>query len=645
MLQLSSTSRANRFARLALATGAAALCFGAAAQAYAVSVQDIITLTGLEIPEDQIIKKIQKDGSVFKLAPSEILELKKKGVSDKVIRFMLQTGQSKDGGVSGPAKIQNAGGDKKRELTAAEQAAEEARLKEESIRLAEDQRKREEGQRKAFAGKVLAQGQAYADAGEFVKAIRVFNQFVNEGVGGIPFAPDSQEAYVCKYGIANALSRAGLMQSAASSLLEVVRAGPDKMFFTTAFDQLRSLRRKINYRPPELEDLTRFAVTGADAKFQDGFHYFVGEFLHDFGLSADAKPYLEKVAKDSEDYGRAQYLLGLIAFQDESLSTQQKVTDASQAFQRAVMAGEKQVDGQPIVDLAYLSLARLAYEYEQFDAAIYYYKKISKNSPKLATAFYESGWTYFLKNDTSRALGTFQALHSPYFAHHFYPELWILEATMYVNMCRRNYAEDAIKMFEETVLVLGPPLRDFLKRNRRPEDFYNGLLESANQKSATSLPRVLQSPVFDNVEFYNLYQTIKQIEKEEKIVKQNLQQLGPFGQDLLARLGQLRTERISEAGVVIQKTLRQTQKELETYQDKLAELRIDLNELELADLDRKMQEQEKPEDTGGKPVATESKIAIAGSDSMVWPFEGEFWKDEIGGYRSFLREKCTEMGR
>ena len=122
-------------------------------------------------------------------------------------------------------------------------------------------------------------------------------------------------------------------------------------------------------------------------------------------------------------------------------------------------------------------------------------------------------------------------------------------------------------------------------------------------------------------------------------------QLGPFGQDLLARLGQLRTERISEAGVVIQKTLRQTQKELETYQDKLAELRIDLNELELADLDRKMQEQEKPEDTGSKPVATESKIAIAGSDSMVWPFEGEFWKDEIGGYRSFLREKCTEMGR
>jgi hypothetical protein len=33
-------------------------------------------------------------------------------------------------------------------------------------------------------------------------------------------------------------------------------------------------------------------------------------------------------------------------------------------------------------------------------------------------------------------------------------------------------------------------------------------------------------------------------------------------------------------------------------------------------------------------------VAIAGSDAMQWPFEGEFWKDEIGAYRSFLKSKC-----
>lgn len=611
-------------------------------QAFAISVQDVVTLVGLDIPDDQIIKKIQKDNSQFNLKPSEIVDLKKKGVSEKVIRAMLQNGKT-DEAATGGAKPGKGKKEEKRELSAAEQAAEEAQIKEEAIRLAEEERKRQDAVRKAFATKVLKSGQDYANSGEFVKAIQVFNKFIEDGPGGVPFPPDSNEVYVAKYGIANALARAGLMQSAANLLLEVVRAGSDKMFFQQAFEQLRDLRRKINYRPPELEDLTKFNVAGSDEKFQASFNYFVGEFLHDFGLSADAKPYLEKVGSKADDYARAQYLLGLIAFEDETMGKGDMVKAASQAFQAAVVAGEGQGNaGQPVVDLSYLALARLAYEFEQFDAAIYYYKKISKNSPKLASAFYEAGWTYFLKNDTSRALGTFHALHSPFFAHQFYPELWVLEATTFVNLCQAEHAEAAMNMFAQEVLVLAPPLRDFLKKNKRPEDFYASFIESVNKKSANSLPRKLQSPVLGNVEFYNLYKTIQQIDKEEALIKANLTPLGAFGQDLLARLGQLKNERISEAGVVIQKTLRQTEKEIGTYQDKLDQLRVDLEELKLVTIEKKIAGESAAPAEG---VMTQGNLAIAGSDSMVWPFQGEFWKDEIGAYRAFVKEQCSAMNR
>jgi tetratricopeptide (TPR) repeat protein len=623
-------------------TCAALLMLAAVAPAWALTKEEIITLVGLDIPDDQIIKKMQKDGTVYDPTPADILEMKKKGVSDKILRYMVSTKSAKAAGTL-PAAAPPKKEEKKRELTAAEQVAEEAKLKEESARLLREQQEREERQRNAFADRVLKAGQELANQGEWVKAIQVFTKFVQEGVGGIPYAPDSDQAYTAMYGMANALARAGLHQSAAKLLLDVVRAGPEKVFFIPAFNQLRELRRKINYRPPELEDLTRFSVVNADPQFQSGFYYFVGEFLHDFGLSSDAKPYLEKVGKNYQDFGRAQYLLGLVAFQDESLTTQQKVADSSRAFQEAVLAGEKQLDGQPIVDLGFLALARLAYEYQQYDAAIYYYRKISKNSPKLASAFYEAGWTYFLKGDLSRALGTFHALHSPYFAHHFYPEMWILEAALYVNTCHVEPAEKAMKMFEEHILVLAPPLRDFLKRNRRPEDFYGALIDSVNSRSAASLPRKLASPVLEDVEFYNLYQTIKQIEREEAQVKQNLQALGTFGQDLLARLGQLRAERISEAGVVVQKKMRAVQKDLETYQDKLDQLRIDLEEARLMALDEEMLKANRAKKDAQQSAATkQGNIALAGSDSMVWPFEGEFWKDEIGAYRSFLTNMCRE---
>lgn len=643
MKKVSMLERLQRHARGPLLAVALLIGVGHAAQAWALTLEQVFVLLEAEATDDQIIKKIQKDGSKFTLTPKEIMELKKRGATDKLIRFMLSTTSAKPQPVDKGAEKEKKA---EKEMSDAEKAAEEARLKEESLRLAEEQRKREEAQRRAFAGKVLAQGQAYANDGEFVKAIKIFNKFVEEGVGGIPYAPDSNEAYIARYGMANALARAGLIQSAADTLLDVVKSGSDKMFFVPAVNQLRDLRRQIIYRPPEMEELTKLAVATFDQSFQDSYFYMVGESLNDFGVKDEARPFLERVTAASPDYPKAQYLLGLMEIPDtppdnegkvESLSGAQ-VKAASEAFQRAVVAAEKLPNGRPLVDLGYLALARLAYDIQQFDAAIFYYKKISKNSPKLASAFYESGWTYFLKGDVSRALGTFHALHSPYFAHHFYPELWILEATAYVNLCRIEPAEAAMKMFEDRVLVLAPALRDFLKRSRKPEEFYKSFIAAVNNpKVAGGLPRQLQSPVLQNVEFYNLYNTIKQIEKEDKIIRANLSQLGTFGEDLLRKLDQRKTERISEAGVVVQQTLRTAQKEIENYQTKLQQLILDIDELRTQELEAEQSGQDK---VAGKDVASEGPIAIAGSDSMSWPFEGEFWKDEIGAYRSFLKSKC-----
>ena len=194
---------------------------------------------------------------------------------------------------------------------------------------------------------------------------RVFTKFIEEGNNGLPFPEDSEETYNANYGMAIALVNAGMWQSGASKLLDVVRAGPDKPFFDEAFVKLRELRRKINYRSPALEDLTKFQVLKYPQDFQDGYNYFVGEFLKDIGMAAESKVFLEKVHANADDYAKAQYLLGLIAFEDESADKRTQLRDASQAFQKAVVAADKQGKaGQPVVDLAYLALARLTYEFE-----------------------------------------------------------------------------------------------------------------------------------------------------------------------------------------------------------------------------------------------------------------------------------------
>jgi tetratricopeptide (TPR) repeat protein len=315
---------------------------------------------------------------------------------------------------------------------------------------------------------------------------------------------------------------------------------------------------------------------------------------------------------------------------------------AIESFQNAILSTEKNKSETEISDLSYLALARIAYESGDYDAAVYYYRKMPSDSAKLPVAFYESAWTYFVNGDYTRALGTFQALHSPYFQHYFYPELWILEATLYLNICRYDLSEQAIGRFTEEVATLLPPLEEFLRTVRTPADFYSAIVDTANG-AKQQLPKKLVYPVLANAEFYGLYKTVRQIESEERELGRTASQLGAFGQELSAKLQTLKQSKVNELGIKIQQVLKKTQAEIQEYAIKVTEIQVDLDAQKLQQLDVDIRK------LGGESVEEAEKsaegsggAAIVGADSLQWSFEGEYWRDEVGAYRSFIQERCTK---
>ena len=471
--------------------------------ALSITKEQIITLSGLGISEAEIIAAIEKDKTVFNLQVTDILALKQANVPEGVIKHMLQSAQLYGGAGQAPAGGEAAPAEAQRPKTPAEIAAEQRRIREEAMKMAAEAKAAQERQRKAFAEGMLKRGRDLAEAGQYVEAINEFEKFRSEG----NYQPGSEEAYIADYGIANALAKAGLYQSAAKTLVDVVLQGPDRPFFQSAMTDLRSLRKEISYSPPELEELTNFYVGEFSQAFQDSFHYVLGEFFYDYKNYAQALKYLDQVSSTSEDYGKALYLKGLVQVQNKLWRS------ALESFQNSILATEENKSDAEVADLAYLALARIAYESNSFDAAIYYYRKVSEESVKLATAFYESAWTYFIKGDYSRALGTFQALHSPVFEHYFYPELWVLEATIYLNLCHTDLTRKAIEMHNTRIAVLSQPLEEFLRSARRPSDFYDAVMKTGNNE-AYMLDEALLKPVYANVDFYNLYSTVRQIESE-----------------------------------------------------------------------------------------------------------------------------------
>ena len=606
--------------------------------ALGISKDEVITLTKLGISDDEVVKAIDKDRTVFTLQIQDILALKQAGVSEGVIKHMLNTPQlygkkAEDamGGPTGPTGPTTTG--PARERTPEELAAEQEQIRRDAAKLAKEAKKVRETQQKAFAQGVLRRGQELAEEGKFVEAIQTFQDFVAKG----NYPPGSEEFYIAKYGIANALKQAGLLQSAAKNLVEVVLEGPDRPFFIPAFEDLRDLRRQINYSPPDLEELTKFYVGGTSQKFQDGFNYMLGEFFYDFSNFSQALKYLDLVTPAAEEASKALYLKGLVQVRN------QLYRSAIESFQNAILASERNESDPEIADLAFMALARIAYESGDYDAAIYYYRKVSKQSTKLPVAFYESAWTYFVKGDYSRALGTFQALHSPVFEHYFYPELWILEATAYLNMCRYDLARDAINTFNDRVASMMEPMSRFMQSMRTPADFYTAITQTANHQKEF-LPEQLIEPVLANVDFYNLYRTIHQIEREQRIIQENMAGLGAFGQELDGKLATIRQSRVNEIGIKVQQVLKRVQDELQQYAVKVTEIEVDLQVQEMEKIDVETQKLfgEETEVKKEEEASGEGAIAIVGADSMQWPFEGEYWSDEIGSYRSFLTEVCTK---
>jgi len=144
-----------------------------------------------------------------------------------------------------------------------------------------------------------------------------------------------------------------------------------------------------------------------------------------------------------------------------------------------------------------------------------------------------------------------------------------------------------------------------------------------------------------NVEFYNLYKTVRQIEKETRLIKDNAGQLGEFATEMLGRLDTLHKDNVVRCGVTIQRILKGVEADIERSQIHQTEIQVDISGAEIDALNQELRVLSGEEEQTSTTTARRSDIVIGG-DTEVWPFIGEFWLDEVPYFRSSLVSKCVE---
>jgi tetratricopeptide (TPR) repeat protein len=172
--------------------------------------------------------------------------------------------------------------------------------------------------------------------------------------------------------------------------------------------------------------------------FQDRFNFLLGRFFREYGEDTRALEFLNRVSPEATDRARAHYLAGIIL-----LGLDQNAR-AVEEFTNAIARTEVNRTESDIAEVAYLAIARIAYEVNQFDAALYYYYKVPRSSFRYGRALFESMWAYYLKGDWNRTLGVVHSLNSPYHQHAFRVDVPVVEVATYLNTCQLENAEEAV---------------------------------------------------------------------------------------------------------------------------------------------------------------------------------------------------------
>jgi hypothetical protein len=208
-----------------------------------------------------------------------------------------------------------------------------------------------------------------------------------------------------------------------------------------------------------------------------------------------------------------------------------------------------------------------------------------------------------------------------------------------MNTCHFEFAHSSIKRVESRYLALKKPLATFLAEYPTPEALYRAFVLGQTTKGV-EVPRLLRKAVLANEEFHDLYTTVTAYRREVARIKKEHDRFGDkLSQELLRTVENRHKEGTIALGIKINQLLQGLDQELTELEIKLSEVRIEIDEAAGNVLANQIADAGNSElqDTA---EAQKAATIFVGDKYQTWPFEGEFWADEINSYRSRLTDKC-----
>lgn len=353
--------------------------------------------------------------------------------------------------------------------------------------------------------------------------------------------------------------------------------------------------------------------------------------------------------------------------------------------------------------LVALNAARMYFQERKFKPAHESFLKVYKDHPMWLQSLTELGWSQLMSGDFEGAIGNMYSIQSPFFAAVYKPESYVIRTIGYLNLCQYADAYKTLSIMEHDYrpqlekidkYIASKPsyyqtVRDFMNAPKKATEV-DGLplpivREMARHRDFTNLQKALNRQADERVLYTKLDgEVAKGLKHAQGLVNSTRrriaglrQQLAKIAQTpalegergpLTARLDKelddlndyffqvdlyneaqaawpdFRKDVIGGADLRLATMRSSMEKVLSTrllmMKTDLARY-IDNNELLRYEVFAGSGENIRFQVSGGTTANRVPSSVIPKSKSLQWDFDGEYWEDEIGHYRSGLKNNCA----
>lgn len=489
----------------------------------------------------------------------------------------------------------------------------------------------------AKGGSLVARIKNLASTGQFQEASKLLFSLSRS-------PKNAKDAAQLKYMLGLMLMELKMYQVASFVFYDVIdeeiRRGGEGKYLRQSLGKLSYLSNILDSDVLLKYAVSRIQINQFPAESRDLFFYRYGELKLKEGSFDEAGKAFSKVDPDSSVYPQALYKQGL-AYAEEN-----KIGKAIAAFEELLNRHQN----RPVTDTnrvnANLGLARLFYQNKKWENSLSYYRQIPRDTLQWHDALFEMSWAMMMSGQFRSASSNFHTLHSPYYDDQYAPESLLLRAIVYLYICRYDEMEKVLDLFDR---IYKPVLANTVKMLERSEDsriywdeVKKTIEERKNPKQKKSFKRLndivmssilKQTLIRSNVHYYEMLANEDQlISKMAPAWQQSA--LGKFSKRIIERR---RVSTQDLVGKLTRNHLLKMKSELRDFFEQNDFLKLEMlggkKEVVAKEIaGRKIPRKQITDDA--------SRNFFIANGFEYWPFQGEYWLDELGNYHYVGVQAC-----